>query len=306
MRTTCRESSVGASPSWVWGEPGRQASRSCSNPTLSSRPAWPRMSTRTPPLSERSPRSSGAGGARGLRRRGAGSLPRLGSHPRAIGAGADARRGTARVRRLEPRRCLRRAEPPPAHRAPRASAARDAPPCRPDRLAAEVEDAPLDRSDLLDEEPLRSDARDLLWLAQERASSGRDPRVDPRHQPGGGPAPRDCRRDHRHGGRRANHGLSAGRRRAGHGHESAGSGRDLRPADGDRSWRESPTWRPRRAGSGRSPSGTSVNAARRSRPWRSGSRCSTTPASPSSVADRTSHLETEGVTTDEPNADERP
>ena len=51
-----------------------------------------------------------------------------------------------------------RPQPPAAHRAPRAPAARDAPPGRPDRLAAQDEDAPLGRSDLFDEEPLRRDA----------------------------------------------------------------------------------------------------------------------------------------------------
>ena len=190
----------------------------------------PRMSTRTPRWSGRSPRSSGAGGrvrSSSPRVRGTAATRTSSSSSR---PGAGARRGTARVRRPEPRRCLH--SPGTACGSPAwpSSAARDAPQ-RADLIVSlpKLKTHHWAGSHLLDEEPLRSDARDLLRLAQERPSSGRDSRVDPRHQRGCGPAPRDRRRDHRHGGGRADHGFPAGCRRAGHGDEPAGRGRDVPP-----------------------------------------------------------------------------
>ena len=80
-------------------------------------------------------------------------------------------------------------------------------------------------------------------------------------------------------------GTPAAAGRARHGHEPPGRRRHGRPADGDRPLAGRLPGRPRRAGSGRSPSGTSASAASRSRGLAQPLRAaSTTPASPGSAA----------------------
>ncbi len=78
--------------------------------------------------------------------------------------------------------------------------------------------------------------------------------VDPGHQRRGAAPPGDRQRHRRHGGGRPDHGDAEARGRPGDGDEPAGRGRDLCPADEDRSARGSNTWRRPRAGSARSPS----------------------------------------------------